>query len=715
MAEDPKTPEQIKAETEAANEQSAAFSALQKKTLDLADAKNFLNSAMGKVTTAVMGATGGLLKFGESAEGVTGILGKFALSAAAVGTNIGRTLANPVSDTGEAMKKLLPNVSAINDGIKQLITTQNAARQAIVLMGGSLDQADIAASKYPQTLRNMSSALGISTKDLHSMTAAIGIVPGAIGEASGKMMGIGTLIGTTVQPAAVLATTMKAFGMNAQDAAALGRRGFLEFGQTIPDTLKQVGRMADASKQAGVDLGTTREQIEAASKGLAIFGTGSATAASTWTTFMTSLKGSGVPIAEIGNMVTALTGSFANMSLQTRAAISSMSGMGGGRTALGGALQMEVNMRTPGGMEKNMEAMTATLAKFGGGRIITLQEAAANPQLEAQFVVQRQMLGKLTGISNTEQQNRILETMQNVQRGGMSQVEGGKALESAFEKGKDVQTQQLTFLEKIEQHTQAMIGGTAYKQVEAFNKVLTTGGLTGKQREAGGTAGAAAMGRAMIERPSEDEYGRRISRLAMPSMPAASYQMGAASRRAFGAAERAGRPSRAVGPTESGPVSATELLRQFTRGATGAKAGIELPPEAKLARRPAYAAIPPAGGRTARRSPYENLTATAAARPAESPLFRVADVLQKSDSTKVKLMEQMLAALQQKVAAEEMPLPTGEFVPKRPATLPAPEEAGGGGGGSVITVKIIGDEEKVKKMVEEALSRKSLHAIGHTQ
>jgi hypothetical protein len=87
-------------------------------------------------------------------------------------------------------------------------------------------------------------------------------------------------------------------------------------------------------------------------------------------------------------------------------------------------------------------------------------------------------------------------------------------------------------------------------------------------------------------------------------------------------------------------------------------------------------------------------------------------LLQKSDYSKVKLMEQMLAALQQKTAGKDMPMPSGEFVPRRgPATAIAEE----GGGGSVITVKIVGDEEKVRQIVEEALSRQSLYPIGHTQ
>jgi hypothetical protein len=141
----------------------------------------------------------------------------------------------------------------------------------------------------------------------------------------------------------------------------------------------------------------------------------------------------------------------------------------------------------------------------------------------------------------------------------------------------------------------------------------------------------------------------------------------------------------------------------FLKRGSGLRApgvGMEtLPPEAKLAHRPTHTAIPPEG--------------LAATRPSEGPLFRVVGLLQKSDDSKVKLMEQMLAALQQKTAGKDMPMPSGEFVPRRGTATAIPEESGGGG--SVITVKIVGDEEKVRQIVEEALSRQSLYPIGHTQ
>ena len=132
------------------------------------------------------------------------------------------------------------------------------------------------------------------------------------------------------------------------------------------------------------------------------------------------------------------------MSIQNRAFISMMGGIAQGRSALGGTLQLEVAMRTPEGMQKNLQALTSTLSQFAGGKIITLEEAARNPQLEIQFQMQREMLAKVAGITDQQAQNRILEVLQNVQRGGMSQVDGAKELATLQEEGKSVQDKQST-------------------------------------------------------------------------------------------------------------------------------------------------------------------------------------------------------------------------------------------------------------------------------
>ena len=228
-----------------------------------------------------------------------------------------------------------------------------------------------------------------------------------------------------------------------RSAAQKAMMSYREFGQTTEDTIRVMSTMSAVSRQTGVDRRIADEQIQAASQGLAIFGQRADAAANTWMTFMGSLKDT-IPINQVGELTKQVTNSIAGMSIQNRAFISMMGGIAQGRSALGGALQLEVAMRTPEGMQKNLQALTSTLSQFAGGKIITLEEAARNPQLEIQFQMQREMLAKVAGITDQQAQNRILEVLQNVQRGGMSQVDGAKELATLQEEGKSVQDKQST-------------------------------------------------------------------------------------------------------------------------------------------------------------------------------------------------------------------------------------------------------------------------------
>jgi hypothetical protein len=243
-----------------------------------------------------------------------------------------------------------------------------------------------------------------------------------------------------------------------------------------------------------------------------------------WTTFMTALQQSGVPINQVQGIVEQVSSSIAGMSIQHRAFIGMMSGMAQGRSALGGALQLELAMRTPEGLQRHLQGLTSTLSQFGGGRIISLQEAGANPQLEAQFMVQRATLQKMTGIASTEQLNRILETMQKVETGGMSQLEGSRELGGLFASGLNVQENELTVLKRMEQLMQVQLGqrfdrdiGGAQDALRGFGIEGTMMGRTGgmeETRRAIGAAGRSADIFGVTMNTAGRGFGRAVSEAA---------------------------------------------------------------------------------------------------------------------------------------------------------------------------------------------------------
>jgi len=241
---------------------------------------------------------------------------------------------------------------------------------------------------------------------------------------------------------------MRGAGLDVSKAAELITSRYMKFGEVSQDVSKQILQVSKASAETGINIEIAQNQIVQASEPLAIFGRKSGESAKLWATFTNALKNK-IPIQEVGKLVQRVTKSMADMNLQSRAFISQMSGMAQGAGALGGALKMELAMRGPGGLKRNMQALTQTLARFGGGRVITLQQAAENPALQMQFQLQRQMVGQLTGVQGGQAQARVLEVLQKMQSGGISQLDASKTLKDLTATGSKAQEASLTALDRI--------------------------------------------------------------------------------------------------------------------------------------------------------------------------------------------------------------------------------------------------------------------------
>lgn len=429
------------------------------------------------ISTTLRGAFGSLIsKTGELAEAM-----------AFTGNAFLQDFSNPVTETGSSIERLGTKMRMFNDALRNIVRTQNTLRQAFVVAGESITANRQAIEEYPQTLRRASMATALSTKELHEMTKVAGsYMPDAFKETRVGIEMFGDAAIKSARPADMMATAMRRFGLSSQEASQYLKDVSVQFVRgSWTETAEQIGLVAGAVDATGVNAKVAFDAITKTSSNLAIFGQRSASAAQIWTTFTQSLKDT-VPIEEVNKIINQVTQGIANMSVQNRAFITMMGGMLQGASALGGALRMELEMRSPGGLEKNLDALTNSLARFGGGQVITLEQAANNPQLEMQFQLQRQMLGQLTGITSAEQQNRVLETLQNVQKGGMSTVEGQAALKDAFAAGKDIQERQLTALERIEQIMRAAWGGRIERRLGAVNEAMrldprTTGALMNQE------------------------------------------------------------------------------------------------------------------------------------------------------------------------------------------------------------------------------------------
>lgn len=342
--------------------------------------------------------------------------------------------------------------AGLNQSLRDLLNVQNIARTNFMGLGASLKEAQEQAELFPERMRASANALGLGVEEAKKYNESVMTIPDALKVADSSLVNFNYLQNKSITISQLAQVGMKAWGLSSSEAANIQTRAYDELGRSGESMINMLGEIHGAIKDGFMPAKQASNQILNASSSLGIFGDKASIATSIWREFAESLRNGGVAAKEVGNIVSQVTQSIANMSIQNRAFIGMMSNMFQGATALGGGLRMELMMRQPGGLEKNLEALTSSLSQFGGGQIFTLEQAANNPQMEMQFALQRQMLGKLTGIGGTEQQNRILEVLQGVQRGGLDRIEGSKQLNDLMERGTDVQANTVTAIEKLERN-----------------------------------------------------------------------------------------------------------------------------------------------------------------------------------------------------------------------------------------------------------------------
>jgi len=404
--------------------------------------------------------------------------------------------------------------SGLNQSLRDNLEVQNLARFNFMSLGKSIGQADAEAEKFPERMRASAMALGLGLEETKKYNDQVRFIPDALKTANAALVNYNYIQDKQITISQLAQVGMKAWGLSTENASNIQQQAYTQLNRSGESMINMLGEMHGAIKEGFMPATMASEQIMKASSSMGIFGSNASLATNIWKQFASSLTAGGVAANEVGNIVNQVTTGIANMSIQNRAFIGMMSGMFQGATALGGGLKMELAMRSPGGLEKNLESLTSSIARFGGGQILTLEQAANNPQLEMQFVLQRQMLGKLAGITNTEQQNRVLETLKGVEQGGISRIDGSRQLNDLMKRGTDVQANTVTSIEKMER----ALG----ERISQSNSILSNiqSDLKGFNRLGMGVRGGGLEPTSITETPSLKLGSARALKLA-GNMPAA--------------------------------------------------------------------------------------------------------------------------------------------------------------------------------------------------
>ena len=398
--------------------------------------------------------------FGSGSSGIKNLGKAFIGALAPVRSALLRDLIDPTKSASDSVAHMGKDVTALNGILKKLITTQDIARTAIMTTSDGagtfaerMKKATNIAEAYPASLHRSAASTGFFTTELLTFDKASRMIPGAFDGVKVSARDFGkVLAGATLTSTQMTAVALRGLGFQASEMTGQFQKLYTEFGQSGKSAVKSMAEVNQARKGTGVQAKLAYEQISQASQVFGIFGGKVSSAAETWRDFNMALRDS-VPVGEINKMVSTATRGITSMTLQHRAFIAQVSGAQPGSGMLGGALKMEMALRTPEGMGKNMDALTQTLSQFAGGKIITLEQAVEMPELETQFVLQRQLLGQLAGVTGNEQQNRMLEVLSSVQSGGASRLDASKEVGDLMKGGVSLQQQSVTFLEKIAQST----------------------------------------------------------------------------------------------------------------------------------------------------------------------------------------------------------------------------------------------------------------------
>lgn len=468
--------------------------------------------SIGNFKTNIEGVEGSLAKMGQSSNPAVAMMkgffnqlqegGKTAAGAGALifglENSFTRGIIDPLGSASEQVKSFGTFASTLNTILKNLADVTSTGYRGMVAFGESFEDAKRKAQILPDEVARISASIGVSKDQTYAWIKSMS-------EASPSMKMVGESVIDSGKSIAFFEQQMllaKRAGLEMSNVQKLATDQFRNFNQSGEDVNKSLGLFINISKETGRQVKDVMDQISAASTPFGIFGRQLDETAGMWKTFADGMKG--LPIEEVGKMVQTVSSNIAGMKLETQAFVAQMSGMGRGATALGGALKMEMDMRMPGGAERNLERTMQTISRLTGGRIINLQEATQSPALEMQFQMQRQLAGQMLGVTDQKQQSRLLEVLQNVQQGGVADVDALKELQGTTDEGRKIQEKSNSLLEQIAASTGRMAEGMV-REIDKMSDSARSGVMA-----AGRAAGAPAAGN--ISDPREmREFGRHMA------------------------------------------------------------------------------------------------------------------------------------------------------------------------------------------------------------
>ena len=417
--------------------------------------------------------------FAKSAGAITGLLGHIDGIGPAfdlVGQGIG-ALSGTISEISNTVASSAEALGTVLDVPKEYLEYDKKMTAMAQRFGGTAEEA----KAFGDQLRAIPAsgfgrAMLLDGKQLEGFTSALAGTNLTLDQQSESMS---TVLGTAPL-LAVAYTQFTDMNISAGRGASLLNQMISKQGMTATDAVEQLAGISRISKDIGMSAEGVAQSLNNMADSFEKLGVTAAFGAPLLAAFGKTAQeaGFGVEVAQqvtqsLSKALLDLTGNYAQAYLTMQSGALEIPGATGGGV-LGSGIALQAAMRPDSGIDQGELAMQMAggmrdvLEQFGGGDIITVEQANQDQSLQAQFFTQQQMLKGQYGISDTGTQNQVLDLLSQLEE---AQASGNtdRAAEVAEQLTRATENKDATVsnLEKVQQH--------AYAQVQlliAQNRIL---------------------------------------------------------------------------------------------------------------------------------------------------------------------------------------------------------------------------------------------------
>ena len=467
--------------TEGAKSASKATDAVNKSTEKGAEVSNLFSASFGNVTSKIFEAirankslasagvstllTLQMLSKGTTGAGIAmGEYSKYADEANKASAKFAETVSGAVKAGDEDGAKKAAAYKNFVSVIGEVKSFENAIMSASQTGGNFFDiydsglegmvrQNENVMNKVSKRTFETANMLGIHFEDAGKLVMDImGKLPGEFNKVySDIQIGTKTYALTTEQ---VLGKVTRGIGISTAEGMKVAENMLYKFGEDMKGAGERMAVVSQASKELGMKFSDINDLASSLDSTFSMWGDQLGGMVPILEDVSKALDGTNVGIEGQIKLVQKLGDAVKDMKLPMKSFIGVMSGMRAPGGAVGVGLNIE-KMLQEGKTGEIVSMIQGSMQKMTGRSAVSLDEATEDPRAQRAFMVQRQMLGKMTGIGDTGELNRLLEVMSKSQMGGTS-IDAEKALSDAMGNGQDIASKQTDIMATVSENLMAL-------------------------------------------------------------------------------------------------------------------------------------------------------------------------------------------------------------------------------------------------------------------